>query len=215
MRSWQRLEQFRFLCSHAVAAMPDVVRAFIRHEERERRRHQLADVVEGARPGGAEERLQFREHLFDRIEVRTVRWEKPQDRTRLLNRDADFGLLVGGEVVEDDDVAGSERRHQDLLDIRAKRGAVHRAIEHGRGRQLGGAQRRDHRVRLPVAAGRVIRDPRPAQAAGVAAEEICGHARFVDEDIAGRVVQRQRLSPPAPGSCDVGAPLFVGVDGFF
>jgi hypothetical protein len=45
-------------------------------------------------------------------------------------------------------------------------------------------------VRLPVAAGCVIRDPRPAQAAGVAAEEIRGNARFVDEDVASCVVER-------------------------
>ena len=44
-----RLERFRFSCSHAVAAMPDVVRALIGHEEAEGRRHQLADVVECAR----------------------------------------------------------------------------------------------------------------------------------------------------------------------
>src|SRR5207302_1617609 len=69
---WYWLERFRFSCSNAVAAMPDVVRALPRHEEREHRRHQLADVVERARPRGAEERLQFGERQFNRIEVGTV-----------------------------------------------------------------------------------------------------------------------------------------------
>ena len=47
------LERFRFSCSEAIAAMPDVVGALVRHEEPEGRRHQLADVVERARTRGA------------------------------------------------------------------------------------------------------------------------------------------------------------------
>jgi len=189
--------------------------AFVGHEEAEGGGHQLADMFERPRTPRAEERLQFGEGWFDRIEVRTVRREKSQERPGLLNRDADVGLFVGREVVEDDDVAGTQRGHEHLLHVRAKRGVVDRAIEYGRGRQLGGAQRRDHRVRLPVAARRVIGDPGPAQAAGVAAEEIRGHARFVDADVPRRVVERERLSPLAPGGRDVGTPLFVGVYRFF
>jgi len=170
--------------------MADVMGAFVRQEERQRHRHQPAHVLEGARPCGPEEGLQFGERLFDRIEVRTVWWEKSQERPGLLNRHADFGLFVGGEVVEDDDVAGAQCGHQYLLDVRAERGVVDRSIEHGCGRQFGGAQRGNHRMRLPVAAGCVIGDPCPTQAAGVAAEEIRGHARFVDEDVASRVVER-------------------------
>jgi len=44
------LERFRFSCSNAVAAMLDVVRALIGHEEREGCGHQLAHVIERARP---------------------------------------------------------------------------------------------------------------------------------------------------------------------
>src|SRR4030095_335456 len=102
-----------------------------------------------------------------RIEVRTVGWEKPQLRTRLFNRRAHLWLLVGGEVVEHHDVAAAQRRDQDLLDVRAERDVIDGAIEHGRGRQLGGPERRDDGVRLPVATGRVIRDPQPAWAPSV------------------------------------------------
>ena len=85
--------------------MPDVVRALVGHEEPEGRRHQLADVVERARARGAEERLQFGERQFDRIEVGTVGRQKAQMRPGLLNRRADLGLFVGGEIVEHDDIA--------------------------------------------------------------------------------------------------------------
>ena len=89
-------------------------------------------------------------------------------RTRLLNGRAHLGLLVGGEIVEHDHIASSQRGHEDLLDVGAERGVVDRAIEHGRCRQFRGAERRDHGMCLPMAAGRVIRDARAARAAGVA-----------------------------------------------
>ena len=47
------LERFRFSCSKAVAAMPDVVRALVWHEEPEGCSHQRSDVVERALTRGA------------------------------------------------------------------------------------------------------------------------------------------------------------------
>jgi hypothetical protein len=88
-------------------------------------------------------------------EVWTVGREISQERTGLLNRHTHLGLLVGGEIVEHDDIARAQRRHQHLLDVGPERGVVDRAIEHGRRGQRRGAKRRDHRVRLPVAARRV------------------------------------------------------------
>ena len=195
--------------------MPDVVRAFIGSKQRERCRHQLADLVERARPRGAEERLQFGERHFDGIEVGTVGRKKAEMRPGLLDGRSHLGLLVGGEVVEHDDIAAAQRRHEDLLHVGAECGVVDRPIEDGRGRQLRGAQGRDDRVRLPMTARRVIPNPGPAGTAGVAASQISGHARFVDEDVRSRVVKRQRLSPPPSGGGDVRSTLFVGVYGFF
>ena len=149
--------------------MPDVVRAFIGRKEPERRDQQLADVVERPRTRRAEERLQFGEREFDRIEVGTVGRQESQARTGLLNRRAYLGLFVGGEIVEHDDIARTQRGHQDLLDVGAEGVIVDRPIEHrGRG-QLRGAERGNHRVRLPVAARRVIPNARPAKAPCVAA----------------------------------------------
>jgi len=93
--------------------MPDVVRAFVGHEQPERCRHQLADLVESARPRGAEERLQFGERHFDRIEVGTVGRKKAEMRTSLLNGHTHLGLLVGGEIVEHDNIAPAQRGDKD------------------------------------------------------------------------------------------------------
>ncbi len=149
--------------------MPDVVRALIRQEEAGRGGHQLTHVIERAWTKRAEERLEFREGLFDGIEIGTVGREESQPGSRLLNRRAYLGLLVRREIVQHDDITRTERGHQDLLDVGAKRGGVDRPIEHGRRGQLGGTERRDDGVRLPMAARRVIPDARPARAARVAA----------------------------------------------
>ncbi len=90
-------------------------------------------------------------------------------RAGLLDRGTNLGLLVGGEIVEDDHITRPERGHEDLLHIGAERDAVDRAVEHRRGGHLGGAQRRDHRVGLPMATGRVIRNARAAEATSVPA----------------------------------------------
>lgn len=195
--------------------MPDIVRALVGRKELQGGGQQVAHVVERARTRRAEERLQFREGQFDRIEVRTIGREKSQERTGLLNRGAHLRLFMGGEIVEHDDIARPQHGHQDLLDIGAERVLVDRTIEHGRRGQLCGAERSDHGVRFPVAARRVIPDARAAKTPGVAAQQIRGHARFINEDVLARIAEGQRLAPLPPAGCDIRATLFVGVYGFF
>ena len=61
----------------------------------------------------------------------------------------------------------------------------------------------------------VIPEANAAETPPVAAQEIRGHARFVDEDVGAGVVQRLRVLPaPAIGG-DVRASLLVGVYRFF
>ena len=170
--------------------MPDVVRAFVRHEEAECRGHQLTDLLERSGAERAQECLQFGKRLFDRIEVRAVGREKSQECPGVLNRRAHFGLFVSPEIVEHNDVTGSQRGDEHLLDVGPKGDVVDRAIEHGRRGQLGRAKPRDHRVGLPMAAGRVIRDARAARTASVAAQQVGGNAGFVDEDVLGRIMDR-------------------------
>jgi hypothetical protein len=125
-------------------------------------------LVEAARPGGAQEGFQFGEGQFDRIEVRTIGREEAHARAHLLDRRSDLGLLVGREVVEDDDIARAQRRHQDLVDVGAERRTVHGPIEHGGGAQPLQPQSGDHRVSLPMTAGGVIAELSAARAPAVA-----------------------------------------------
>ena len=53
-----------------------------------------------------EERFQFGERLFDRIEVRTVRRQKSDLRADRFDGRAGLWLFVPGEIVEHDHLAG-------------------------------------------------------------------------------------------------------------
>jgi hypothetical protein len=123
--------------------------------------------------------------------------------------------LAGGQVVEDDDVAGAERRCQDLFDIGQKGGPVHGAVEHhGRGHAIQ-AQRTHEGRGLPVAVGHRCPASLAAPRATVAPRPLGRGAGLVDEDQALGVQIGLRLEPgPAPAQ-NVRALLLAGVRGFF
>ena len=195
--------------------MADVVGALLLREETERDGDEVTDLVECTGSGGAQKRFEFGEGLLNGIEVGAVGRQEPQEGPGLLDGRPHVGLLVGREVVEDDDIAGSERRHQDLLDVGAEGVVVDGPIKDGGGGQRGGPERRHHGMRLPVTAGRMVGNPHAAETARVATDQIRGDAGFIDEHILARIVERLGLDPPAAGRGDVRPALFVGVYGFF
>ena len=176
--------------------MPDEIQAFVRCEEAQRDCDELDHLVEVARPRGTEERFQLRKRHFNRIEVGTVGRQKSEPRARTFDGGLDLRLFVHGQVVEDHDIAGAQRRDEDLLDVGEKRRIVERAVKDGWRVEAAHAQRRDHRVRLPVAARRVVAEPQAARAAPIASQQVGGDPRFVDEDIAAGVVDGEEVLPP-------------------
>jgi hypothetical protein len=66
-----------------------------------------------------------------------------------------------------------------------------------------------------MAVRRVIAETDPAGTPAIAAQQIGRDAGFIDEDIAARIVQAQRVLPLAPARGDISAPLFVGEYRFF
>jgi hypothetical protein len=162
------LERFRLRHS-TVAAVACVGRAFIGREELKRDGDEAADLVEAPWTGGAQEGFQFRERELDRIEVRTIGREESYERRRLLDRGPHLRLLVDREVVEDDDIARAQRRHQDLFDVGEERRTINGPIKHRGGAQPLKTKRGNHRVGLPVTARGVIAESGPSRAAAVAA----------------------------------------------
>jgi hypothetical protein len=209
------LEHFRKRCSDAVAAVAHVIAPLEGREEAEGGRDERVDVIKGTRPRRPQERFQFGECEFDRVEVGTVGRKKPQMRAEAFDRGPDRRVLMLGEVIEHHHVARSQRGHQHLFDIGQETRRLDGAIEHGGRAQALEAQRGDDRVRLPVAAGRVIVEPFATRTAPVPAQQIGGHPALVEEDILPHIPEGQPRVPVAPGGDDVRAPLFVGVDRFF
>ena len=195
--------------------MADVVPTFGGREEPKRRRDERVDVIEGTRARSAEERFQFGERLFDRIEVRTVRRQEAERRADTFNGRSDVGLSVHREVIQHDHVAGPQRRHQYLFDVGQETGGVDGPIKHGGCRQPVGPQGEDHRVSFPMSAGRVIVQPHAAGTPAIAAEQIGGDPTLVEKDVLPHIAKRQPGAPAAAVSGDVGPSLLVGVDGFF
>jgi hypothetical protein len=195
--------------------MACVVGAFLGREEGERCREQVADLVKGTGPRGAEECFQFGERELDGIEVGAVGREEPQVGARLRDRHRHLGLLVDGEIVEHDDIAGLQRRDQDLFDVGEETRTIDRSIEHRRRAEPVEAQRGDHRVGLPVTAGRVIGEPRATAAPAVQAQEVGGDTALVEKDVLPNVSERLPVTPATSFGGDGWAPLFVGVYRFF
>ena len=66
-----------------------------------------------------------------------------------------------------------------------------------------------------MAARRVVVQAGAARTASVAAQQVSRHAALVQKHILTGIVERQPVAPVPPLDCNVSAPLFVGVDGFF
>jgi hypothetical protein len=209
------LERFRKRCSDAVAAVAHVIATFEGREEAERDCDERVDVIEGARPRRPQERFQFGEREFDRVEVGTIGRQKPEMRAVAFDRGPDRRLLMHREVIEHHHVAWSQRGHQDLFDICQETRRVDGAIEHGGRAQPLEPQRGNDRVRLPVAARRVIAEPFAPRTAPIAAQQIGGHATLVEEDVLPHIPEGLPRLPVATRGDDVRAALFVGVDRFF
>jgi hypothetical protein len=170
--------------------VPDVVSALSNREELERVANERCDTIEGSGSCRSEERLELGERLFDRVEVGAIGRQKSDLRTDGFNRGADLRLFVHHEVIEDDDIAGSERRRQDLVDVGEKADMVDRAIEDCWGADPVDRQRGDHRRRLPVTTRSMVVQPGPPRTAPVAAQQIGGDAALVQKDVLAGVVQR-------------------------
>ena len=91
--------------SEPIAAVSDVVPTLGRRVECERGSDEGGDLIETARPRRAQERFQFGEGKFDRVEVGTVGRQESEVRAGGLDGGSHLGLFVHDQVVEDDDVA--------------------------------------------------------------------------------------------------------------
>jgi hypothetical protein len=85
----------------------------MRRRRRERRRFSREDLLYEAR--GAWERLEFREHFLDGIEIGGIRRPIEEGRADGLDGFLDAGRLMAREIVGEEEVAGTQGRAQELI----------------------------------------------------------------------------------------------------
>ena len=170
------------------------------------------DVAQGS---AAKECLEFREELFDRIEVRRVRRQVANRGARGFDSFTDASDLVTGQVVGDDHIAGAEGGAEKLLHVGEEEGAIHGPVEDQRGGHGVAAQGGDESGGLPVP---VWSGPETAFSPGRAAPG-GGHGSvdpgFVDEHQPGGIPTTLVVLPLMPCLLHVGAFLLAGVQRFF
>ena len=193
-----------------IAGVGEVVGALGRREQVEQPADGGPQAVDGALGGLAQKRLELGEGLLDRIEVGGVGRQVAQLGAVGLDRLADAGDLVGGEIVHDDDVARPQLRGQHLLDPSAGRCTVHGAVGDVGGDEAARGQAADEGGALPVAVrDRAVQAP-AARAAAVAPRHVGRGTGLVDED------QPRRAHLALPGTPvgallgDVGPVLLLG-----
>ncbi len=195
--------------------MTDVVATFGGGEARQTRPEERPERVDRSAAGLADDGLEFGEAQLDGVEVGAVGREEAQRRADGFNGVAHAVDFVSGEIVSDHDVAGVQRRHEDLFNVGEEAGPVHRAVEDPGGGEPRHPQRGDEGAALPPPLGGVIGDPLAAGAAPIPPQEIGGDPGFIEKDEAGRVERRSGRRPLRAGGRDVRAIVFGRAHRFF
>ena len=125
------------------------------------------------------------------------------------------GLLVAGEVVQDNDVARAERRAELLFDPCGEAGGIDRLIKDERRIDPVAAQRGDEGHRLPVAVGRFGVEPLANRCPATQRSHVGLGPGLIDEDQARRIRPALILLPLLAPPSDLGPQLLGGKHAFF
>ena len=123
--------------------------------------------------------------------------------------------FVAAEIVHDDDVAGLERRHEELLDIGFEAFAVDRPIKDARRVDPVVSQGGKECQRLPMPVRRLSAQAPAFYSPAVGTDHVGLGPGLIDEDEAGRVNLSLMPFPACPSARDVGPVLLAGQQRFF
>lgn len=165
--------------------------------------------------GFADEAFELCEHHFDWIEIGTVGRQKEEMGLRLAYCLADSGTFVAPQVIENDDVARSECRHQRLLDPGQEDGAVDGTIQNEWCHDLVVAQAGQERQGLPMAVGDLGKAGLAARAPAVGTGHVGLDPGLVEEDQAARVNLVLMSLPAFPEPGQLRSSLLLGQQRFF
>ena len=195
--------------------MADIVSTFRRGDGSQGWPDRRPQAGHRTRGEGPQARFELGKDLLDGIEVGAVRGQGKQPRAGRLNRLADPGHFMTGQIVQDDPVARLERGGEHLFDRGDKARAIERAVEDGGGGQLVGAEGRNESGGLPMAVGDLRHQAGAALTPPIAARHLRLERGLVEEDEPGAVELCRLGAPVLPGRDDIRPLLFGGVQDFF
>ena len=161
--------------------MGKVMTTFLRAEVMEQGPNPAPRRLDAAFGRVAEQRFELSEDLFNRVKIGGIRWQEAQRGPGSLNGLPHSHALVAAEIVQDDDVAGSQGGEETLFHIGEEAGAVDRAIEDTGGHKAVVAQGGHERQGLPVAIRPRSDQPLAAGAAAVVPGHIGLGPRLINE----------------------------------
>jgi hypothetical protein len=176
--------------------------------------HSLS-LVRGSWFRASDQLFQLREHLLDGVQVGTISRQKHHAGTSGFDGFADPGDLVTGQIVSDHDIAGRERRSEELLDLGAEGSSVDRSVQHQWCHDPIVAQSREERGGVPMTMRRGGDQPFPAPRPSARPGHVGFGPGFVEKDQPCGIQPRLRFPPAVTRFGDVCARLFSGMEGPF
>jgi hypothetical protein len=187
----------------------DIVGAFLRCEATEQGADALPGCFDSSFGCFSKQRFQLGEHLLDGIEIWTI-WRQEEKLGAGRTDGLAHGVaLVTAEIVHDDDVAGLERRHQELLDIGFEAFAIDRSIKDARRVDPVVPQGGKECECLPMPVRRLSAQALPSRPPTVGADHVGLGPGLIDEDEAGGINLSLMPFPACPSARDVG-PVLLG-----
>jgi len=164
------------------------------------------ELIVGPGCGFSDQGLEFGECHLDRVEIGGVWRQEQEPRADVLQDGGGLWAPVGGEVVQDHDIALVQGRGQLGFDIKVEEFAVYWPTNDPRRVQPVMAQRRDESLSLPVAEGGMIHQTRPAWRPSGRLGHVGLERGFVDKPYPCQHVTHEGLAvvdPDIARQCDI------------
>jgi len=159
--------------------------------------------------------FEFSEGQFNGVEVRAVRWQVADTHPASREQPGDVLDLVGGEVVEDDGVAGAQLRTKHMLKIGGEDLGIDGSFNQKGGFDAFMAQGGNEGGTLPVAVWNGTGTSLTDLTATVQAGQLGVQSRFVDKHQSANIPVGLLSAPTCPGGFNVRPILLGGARRFF
>jgi hypothetical protein len=210
-----RAPKSTFVLDGSIAGISDVVGAFGWCEALEESADAPPSGLDGALGSFAQKRFELGEDLLDRVEIGAVGRQEEELGAGGSDGPSHGLAFVTAEIVDNDDVARAECRHEYLLDIGQEDLAIDRPIDHTGRIDAIGTQRGQESERAPAALRRIGDQPFAAKAAPMRARHIGLGPGLIDEDQTSWIKPALVTLPLCAPAGDVGPILLAGAQAFF